>query len=117
MTDVLILTAEEAEKVRGRSPKDRGCALYPAPLKDGRCFLGLEVLDDPAHEDVRDFLAAMPREPLDKLPIYTADDLDIPIVEEVARLAVRTEKQAADRRLALDEKAAQDKTASDSRAR
>jgi len=74
MTDVLTLTAEEAAKVRGCSPSDGGHALRPVPLKDGRFFLGLEVLAGPAHEDVRDFLAAMPREPLEKLPVYTEQD-------------------------------------------
>lgn len=88
MTEVLVLDPPEAEKVRGRSPKDGGCALDPVPLKDGRFMLGEEVLDDPAHEDVRDFLAAMPREPLEKLPSYTEDDA-APEVVEVAKLSTR----------------------------
>lgn len=88
MTDALVLTAEEAEKVRGRSTKDAGCALVPAPLKDGRFILGPEVLDDPAHDDVRDFLASLPREPLEKLPIYTEAD-EPPVAEEVASFKTR----------------------------
>ncbi len=72
---MIVLTAQEADKVRGRSPKDATAALAPVALKDGRFFLGEEVLDDPAHDDVRDFLASLPREPLEKLPLYTADDL------------------------------------------
>lgn len=105
MTDVLTLTAEEAGKVRGRSPKDDGYALRPTPLKDGRFFLGLSVFDDPAHEDVRDFLAAMPRVPLESLPIYTEKDAE-PEIVEVAALTERTLEQAADRLRILEEKAA-----------
>jgi len=74
MTEVLVLEPSQAAKVRGRSPKDGGCALDPVPLKDGRFFLGLEVLDDPAHEDVRFFLRSMPLVDLEKLPLYTEDD-------------------------------------------
>lgn len=74
MTDVLILNAAQAEKVRGRSPNDDGRALDPIALKDGRFFLGPEVLEDAAHDDVRPFLVAMPREPLEKLPAYTEND-------------------------------------------
>lgn len=105
MTDVLILTADESAKVQGRSPKDAGHALRPTMLKDGRFFLGLEVLDDPAHEDVRNFLAAMPREPLEKLPIYTEADA-APEVVEVAALTERTLTQSLDRLRILEQKAA-----------
>lgn len=90
MTEVLTLTAEEAEKIRGRSPKDNGCVIDPRPLKDGRFILGLGVLDDPAHEDARDFLRSLPREPLEKLPVYTEEDLDVPVQIEAARLTART---------------------------
>lgn len=86
---MIVLTAEEASKVEGRSPKDAGCALKPAPLKDGRFMLGEEVLDDPAHSDARDFLATLPREPLGKLPVYTeADEQSEPTIE-IARLSAR----------------------------
>lgn len=88
MTEVLILAAEEADKVRGRSPKKDGHALRPTLLKDGRFFLGLEVLNDPAHDDVRDFLAELPRESLEKLPVYTEADVE-PEAVEVAKMAVR----------------------------
>lgn len=88
---MIVLTADEAEKVRGMSPKDRGAVLSPVPLKDGRFFLGPEVLDDPAHEDVRDFLASLPQEPLEKLPRYTeADFLDgAAIPDDGPRLVAR----------------------------
>jgi hypothetical protein len=85
---MIVLTAEEADKVRGRSPKDATAALAPVALKDGRYFLGDEVLDDPLHEDVRNFLASLPREPLEKLPIYTEADVE-PGTEEVASFKTR----------------------------
>lgn len=74
---MIILDADQAAKVRGRSPRDDGHALDPVPLKDGRFMLGEGVLDDPAHEDVWDFLLSLPTEPLEKLPVFTeADGLD-----------------------------------------
>lgn len=91
MTEVIVLQPDEAEKVRGFSSTKSGHALDPVPTKDGRFCLGPEVLDDPAHEDVWDFLAALPREPLDKLPVYTEEDLDVPVQVEAARLSVRKE--------------------------
>lgn len=91
---MIVLTAEDADKVRGRSPKDRGAALDPVPLKDGRFMLGEQVLDDPAHEDARDFLAALPREPIEKLPVYQEEDAK-PASIEIAALAVRDEAALA----------------------
>lgn len=57
---MIILTASEAEKVRGLSPLKGGAALDPVPLKDDTFMLGEQVLDDPAHADVRDLLASLP---------------------------------------------------------
>lgn len=71
---MIVLTAEEADRVRGRSPKDATAVLVPVALKDGRFFLGEEVLNDPVHEDVRDFLASLSRAPLAELPLYGPDD-------------------------------------------
>jgi hypothetical protein len=102
---MIVLTAEEAEKIKGRSPRDSGRAILPVPLTDGRFMLGEEVLDDPAHDDVRDFLAAMPREPLEKLPIYTEADA-APEAVEVAALTERTLTQSLDRLRILEQKAA-----------
>jgi len=91
MSDVLILTADEAEKVRGLSPSKSGAVLAPRSLKDGRFILGPEVLDDPAHEDVRDFLASLPREQIEKLPVYTDEDAlrGEPIPDDGPRLVAR----------------------------
>lgn len=87
---MIVLTADEAEKVQGRSPKDAAKALRPVPLKDGRFMLGEQVLDDPAHADVRDFLERLPREPIERLPLYTEDDaLPADRLADVASLPVR----------------------------
>ena len=96
MTDVIVLTAEEADKVRGFSPRKSGAALSPAPIKDGRYILGTEVLDDPAHEDVRDFLASLPLEAFEKLPRYTDEDADQPATVEAADLHERSEAFGAE---------------------
>lgn len=91
---MIVLTAEQASAVRGRSPEDAGAALDPVPLKDGRFMLGDEVLSDPAHEDVWPLLAKLPVEPVEKLPTYTeADDLP-PKEERVASLSVRASLDA-----------------------
>lgn len=55
----IALTAEQADLVRG--PTMDGSALDPVPLLDGATWiLPLVVLDDPAHAEWRDFLAALP---------------------------------------------------------
>lgn len=108
---MIIMDATEAEKVRGSSPKDAGRVLVPMPLLDGRFMLGEEVLDDPAHEDVRQFLAALPREELSKLPaieislvevkvqamrgIALGEKVDrLPTSDALAEVAVSNEKGA-----------------------
>lgn len=57
---MIILTAEQAAKVRGISPTDPRAALSPQPLKDGMWMLPEGVLADPAHADVVPFLATLP---------------------------------------------------------
>lgn len=89
MTEVLALTADEAEKVRGFSSIKAGHALNPAPLQDGRFILGLRVLDDPAHQDAWEFLRSLPRGSLEKLPLYGPDDEPLADTIEVARLPLR----------------------------
>jgi hypothetical protein len=88
MARVIVLTQEEASKVRGISPLTGSDEIDPMPLEDGRFFLGVEVLEDPAHEDVREFLASLPREPLEKLPVYTEADEQL-ATEEVASFKTR----------------------------
>ena len=47
MSDVIILTAAEADAVRGMSTPT--AAIEPIALTDGTFMLGVEVLEDPAH--------------------------------------------------------------------
>ena len=54
----IIITSEQAAKVRGNSTSF--AALDPIALDDGRFFLPLEVLDDPAHAKHIPYLAALP---------------------------------------------------------
>lgn len=87
---MIVLTPDEADKVRGLSPQKAGHGLAPVPLKDGRFMLPEDVLSDPAHADARDFLAALPVAPLEKLPVYTDADIAIsPEPAEVTKLAAR----------------------------
>lgn len=87
---MIVLTAEEAEKVRGASPRKAGHVLVPVPLKDGRFMLGEEALEDETHADVRDFLASLPRAPIEKLPVFGPDDVQDEEAIEPARLSVRS---------------------------
>lgn len=89
MTEVIVLTAAEMEKVRGRSPVKDGCEIDPVALKDGRFMLGPQVLDDPAHDDVREFLRSRPLVPLERLPLYGEDDQVPEAPIDAGRLAVR----------------------------
>lgn len=61
MSALILLSAAEADAVRGPSGADPMSALEPVALTDGRFTLGIEVLDDPAHAAHRDVLAALPR--------------------------------------------------------
>lgn len=47
MSEFIILTAEEAEKLRGKTTP--WTALDPAEMKDGTFILPVDVLTDPAH--------------------------------------------------------------------
>jgi hypothetical protein len=51
---MILLTKEQAEKVRGRH--GRYSALDPISTGDGNFMLGMEVLDDPEHDEVLDDL-------------------------------------------------------------
>lgn len=57
---VMLLSAEQADAVRGPSAQTAAAALSPQPLTDGSFFLGLAVLDDPAHAEHHDVLVACP---------------------------------------------------------
>ena len=59
--NVIMLTAAEADQVRGPSATVESAALVPVALTDGRFILSTAVLDDPAHAAHRDFLAGLPQ--------------------------------------------------------
>lgn len=57
---MIVLTAEQAEEVRG--PTATGAALEPVSLADGVTFVLPEaVLSDPAHAERRAMLESLPR--------------------------------------------------------
>lgn len=58
--NMIVLTAEEADQVRGISSP--GAALEPRDLGDGRFVLPPEVLTDPAHDDKWETLRGFPIE-------------------------------------------------------
>lgn len=60
MTKVIRLTQAHRDRVVGTG--DEGSELNPIPYAAGGYILGLQVLDDPAHADVREFLATLPQE-------------------------------------------------------
>jgi hypothetical protein len=55
---MILLTSEEADKVRG--PTQPGHALMPRKLKSGDFVLPPEVMDDPMHAEHHDFLNGLP---------------------------------------------------------
>jgi hypothetical protein len=80
---MIILTTEEAARVRGLSPKDPYARIEPILLKDGTYMLGEEVLEDTKHDDLIEILSNLPRKDLKELPIYTEEDLFDPPKFEV----------------------------------
>ncbi len=60
MSTIILLTATQANSVRGASSVTPTSALAPLALTDGRYILGVEVLDDPAHAECRALLLTLP---------------------------------------------------------
>lgn len=60
MAYVIVLADEQATEIRGPSAVDPQCAIMPIALTDGRFFVGVEILDDPAHAAHHDMLADLP---------------------------------------------------------
>ena len=65
MTAMIVLSAAEADQVRGSDSP--GAALVPIALVDGRYILPVAVLTDPPHAQHWAFLAGMPRQDLAQL--------------------------------------------------
>lgn len=57
---MIILTSQQAAQVRGISPTVSYAALDPVPLRDGTFMLPEEVINDPAHADVKALLQSCP---------------------------------------------------------
>jgi hypothetical protein len=57
-TEFIILTAEQADMVRG--PTAEGAALAPVPRQGDLSILGVVVLADPAHAEHHEYLATLP---------------------------------------------------------
>ena len=67
MSLVIVLTADQATAVRGVSAETSLAALEPRPLTDGRFFLGVEVLTDPAHAEHWPLLSTLPQADYDTI--------------------------------------------------
>lgn len=61
MAMFILLTAEQADYVRGLSETVPSAALNPVERQGGVFILGVDVLADPAHESHWVYLAALPR--------------------------------------------------------
>jgi hypothetical protein len=76
MTMFILLTAAQADHVRGPSALTPAAALVPVERRDGPFVLGIDVLADPAHATHREYLSALPQ--LDgsdpSLPAATSPD-------------------------------------------
>lgn len=57
----ILLTADQADQVRGRSITTPTAALNPIQRQGGVSILGVEVLADPAHESHRGVLSLLPQ--------------------------------------------------------
>lgn len=67
MDEFILMTAEEAERVRYNEPGKGG--LNPVEAKNGVFFLGIECLSDPIHGK---YLATLDRGPLPELKKVSA---------------------------------------------
>lgn len=97
---MILLTAEEADKVRGFSPSKEGHVLIPVECEDGTFKLGDEVLDAPAFTHVRDFLAKLPRGEDRPAKLLTEREAS---ADEVTKLAVWSADRVQRRELAAAE--------------
>jgi hypothetical protein len=61
MAMFILLTAEQADTVRGPSSSAPSAALAPVERQGGVFILGVEVLGDPAHEAHEALLGGLPQ--------------------------------------------------------
>jgi hypothetical protein len=83
MSDFIILTAVEADTVRG--PTAAFAALDPVEREGAVFILGVEVLADPAHAEHHDYLAA--------LPVMADDDAAFPPAKTLTTASLRPRGQ------------------------
>jgi len=76
MAMFILLSAAEADQVRGRSSIQPTCELQPVALTDGRYILGVEVINDEAHAAHWPLLASLPQSEWSKIETL------IPVGEE-----------------------------------
>lgn len=67
MPDVILLTQEQCDGVKGPSAVDPNHVIDPVPLNDGTYILGTEVLLDPMHAQHYEALKTMPLVDYDSL--------------------------------------------------
>lgn len=77
MTSLILLTAEQADIVRGPSSVDPAAQIVPRPLMDGRYVLNAAILDAPAHAEHSALLASLPVEPLESIATFFYPDEDV----------------------------------------
>jgi hypothetical protein len=80
---MIILTKDEADKVRGNS--DSGHAIEPILLTDGTFMLGEEVLSDPHHESVKAILEVLPKRSVDSEKETEIDDAKLALARAAAK--------------------------------
>lgn len=61
MSMFILLSAGQADRVRGPSITTPSAALNPIERQGGVFILGVEVLADPSHEPLRNFLSVLPQ--------------------------------------------------------
>ena len=68
MSRFILLTAGQADHVRGPSPSTPSASLDPVERAGGVFILGAGVLSDPAHAEHREYLEALPQAAPEDLP-------------------------------------------------
>lgn len=86
---MIILNADDAGLVRGISPIDNGCALSPFALRDGSYILPVEVIDDPAHADVKVLLSGLPTRSVAASELYGPTETEMYCIPQWKCVGVR----------------------------
>ena len=92
MSHLIILTAAEADKVRGMSSPM--AAIEPILLKDGTFMLGVEVLADPAHAKHLSVFDPLPKAEISAKKAVMFAEGEISAEQEIAEQANAQQQQA-----------------------